>query len=265
VCEKTSTKASGKATIARVFAKGGLAMKLSVTHLGLLLLTTGMLGCPQAKDPAAAEAEWERKLDARQILPLKPNGSIAIKRDVHSIDVGAEALAFGDAFARTMADSSKHFGLIRVLRKRANASQPFTVHERFQGRYGVDQALHLTGPFWEPILVHIEDQFASDYGIIQELNMRPKEGEDARLVYEYLDGSPIAGSSTFTIHALDKDKCRLTQVFQYQEQQESFIQFFANDGLKLHDQVVYSQAKQSADALQAKILGTDLPEPYQQP
>jgi len=64
---------------------------------------------------------------------------------------------------------------------------------------------------------------------------------------------------------LGESRSRLTQIFEYQELDKSFVEFFATDGLKLHNQVVYSQAKQAADLIHAHIVDTDIPEPYRQP
>ena len=41
---------------------------------------------------------------------------------------------------------------------------------------------------------------------------------------------------------------RLRQLFEYQEQTSSFATFFTKGGLRLHNQVVYSQAEQAAAA-----------------
>jgi hypothetical protein len=48
-------------------------------------------------------------------------------------------------------------------------------------------------------------------------------------------------------------------VFVYQEQSMDFATFFTAGGLKLHNQVVYQQALQSAELLGAEILESDIP------
>jgi hypothetical protein len=57
----------------------------------------------------------------------------------------------------------------------------------------------------------------------------------------------------------------LTQIFEYQEQSPTFALFFSSGGLKLHNQVVYSQASQAAELIGAKVLSSDIPEAYQNP
>jgi len=232
-----------------------------VTPFVLLALLT----CCPAKSPADEGSAWETKLGSRLQLELKANGSVSIKRDVHSIDIDEEASKVADAFHKTMTDPTKRFGLIHVMRTARNQGKPFSLDEKFQGRYAVEDALKLKGPFWESVLRGFEDKFTSDYGVIKRLELTPKPGEDYLMQYCYLDGSPIAGSSTFTIHPLGPKLSRLTQIFEYQELDASFTSFFSTSGLKLHDQVVYSQAKQAADYLHAKIVATDIPDAYCQP
>jgi hypothetical protein len=228
------------------------------------LLVAFLVGCPSApKVPVDQGSAWEAKLGARPKLEIKENGSVSIKRDVHSFVIDEEASKVADAFHKTMIDPNKRFGLIHLMRIAKNVGKPFTEFEKFQGRYAIEDGLSLKGPFWESVLRGIEDKFTSDYGIIQRLNLQPKPGEDYLLEYDYLEGSPIAGSSTFTVHALGDKLSRLTQVFVYQECDPSFTTFFSTNGLKLHDQVVYSQARQTAESLHAKIVETDMPVAYQ--
>jgi hypothetical protein len=199
------------------------------------------------------------------MLGLDPQSTIAIKRDVHSVDIDVDAASFAKAFHETMTDSTKHFGLIHVMRPVAETNKPFSLHQRFQGRYAIEDLLKLHGPFWDPVLRAFENQNTSDYGEITVLNLTPPQGEDCIMTYTYLEGSPIAGSSTFVVHDLPGGHSRLTQIFEYQEQAASFVQFFSTQGLKLHDQVVFSQAHQSAEHIHATIIATDIPEPYTKP
>jgi hypothetical protein len=242
-------------------------------------------GCPTS--PKAPErAAWEAELQNREPLPLNPRDEIAIKRDVHNIFVSADAATFADAFHQVMQDPARRYGLIRVDRLKQNVGQPFSIGEKFQGRYSIEGAVRkeLRGK-WEKLfgklvddeaiqgwLCRIENEHTSDYGIIARLEMSPEPGRPYVLQYRYLQGSPIAGSSTFIVtDVLDPDvlarlgvphAARLTQVFEYQEQTKSFAEFFTKGGLKLHNQVVYSQAKQSADLAGAAILESDIPEEY---
>jgi hypothetical protein len=233
--------------------------------LSSTFMASAVLGCAPSKTPADQGSAWETKLDHRCVLEPKADRRISVKRDVHSIEIDADAGKLADAFHRTMTDPDKHFGLIHVMRKAQNRGKPFSLNERFQGRYALEDALNLKGEFWAQVLRGIEDKFTSDYGIISLLVLNPPRGEDYRMQYVYLEGSPIAGSSTFIIHPLGPARSRLTQVFEYQELDPSFVEFFATDGLKLHNQVVYSQGKQAADLIGAHIVDTDIPEAYRQP
>jgi hypothetical protein len=235
--------------------------------------------CPTASAPNQA-SQWEQELDARPVLGLDAKGGITIKRDVHNIVIGASAASTADAFHRVMRDPNRRFGLIRVDRKRANVDKPFALNERFQGRYELDEAVQakikdgwLKKVFADAIdsndvqcsIRKIENQLTSDYGRIARLELAPPDGGDFILAYEYLNGSPIAGSTTFIITPLGKDQCRLTQVFVYQEQSSAFVSFFGAGGLKLHNQVVLSQATQAAELLGARIIDSDIPPEYANP
>ncbi len=234
--------------------------------------------CPMASTHQAAQ--WEQELDARPVLGLDPKGGITIKRDVHNVVISASAVKVADAFGRVMRDPNRRFGLIRVDRKRAKVGQPFALDERFQGRYELDDALQakIKAGWLKKVFADatdsddvqcsirkIENQLTSDYGRISRLELTPPEGGDFVLAYEYLQGSPIAGSTTFTVTPLDKDKSRLTQIFVYQEQSAAFVSFFGAGGLKLHNQVVLAQATQAAELLGAKIVESDIPAEYADP
>jgi len=211
----------------------------------------------------SSQAHWESELDKKTVLHLNPKSHVTIKRDVHNVYIRADAAAFANAFQSTLMDSSKRFGFIHIMRKQANIDRPFTKGERFQGRYSVEDALKLVD-HQHDIVRLFEDHFTSDYGIISELEVHPPPGGEYRIAYQYIEGSPIAGSSTWIIQQdqVEKDLCRFTQIFEYQELQISFALFFGTLGLKLHDQVVWSQVKQSADSIGAKVVRTDIPDDY---
>jgi hypothetical protein len=92
------------------------------------------------------------------------------------------------------------------------------------------------------------------------------------MTYRYLKPTPIAGSSTFEVSdVVDPGElsglgvpkaARVRQIFVYQEQNKAFADFFTTGGLRLHDQVVYSQVMQSAEAAGTCVLRTDIPKEY---
>ena len=234
--------------------------------------------CPDPQTPGPDQSRWEQELDQKRVLALQPSSKITIKRDVHNLIVSAEAAKLADGFHRVMQDPNRRFGLIKVDRKPGNVGKPFTVGERFQGRYELDEAIKqkLKGKWrdWfgelaeEPpfckILYDIENSHTSDYGIIARLELNPPPGAEFVLSYQYLEGSPIAGSSTFAISALAPGQSRLTQTFEYQELTEDFAKFFSTAGLRLHNQVVYSQVRQAAELAGGQIVESDIPREYQE-
>jgi hypothetical protein len=55
---------------------------------------------------------------------------------------------------------------------------------------------------------------------------------------------------------------RMQQVFEYQERDGSIASFFSRGGLRLHNQVVFSQAEQSAAAAGGRVLESNIPVEY---
>lgn len=238
-------------------------------------LTACARGCPLPETANAFYDRWERELEAKRILPLRPRAKIDIKRDVHNVLIAADADSVAKAFHAVLKDPHRRFGLIKVERMRKNLGQDFHPYERFQGRYELDRLLAKNAPQHcerikelasEPPLCEalwrFENEHSSDYGIITEFDLQPAPGHEYRITYEYLEGSPIAGSSTFIVTQLEPGRSRFTQVFLYQEQSDEFAQFFTNGGLRLHNQVVYSQISQAAETIHAAILDTDIPSEY---
>jgi hypothetical protein len=242
--------------------------------------------CPESEHPANVES-WAAQLRDRQPLALDYRSDITVKRDLRDMIVDVEAARLAPAFQQVMSDPARRYGLIRVDRLPEQLGKPFALGEKFQGRYEVDQAIahelhgHLRqwfGDFADSEPVHawvcqIENGLTSDYGVISALALSPAPGQESVLQYRYLEGSPIAGSSTFTVaditdpallaqHGISKGS-RLRQLFEYQEQTSSFATFFTKGGLRLHNQVVYSQAEQAATAAGGKVVASDIPVEYQ--
>jgi hypothetical protein len=212
----------------------------------------------------------------RAVLKLDPRSAIAIKRDVRVIDVGAPAADFASAFAGALEAPNARFGLIEIIRLADRTGKPFEVGERFQGRFDIEDALldELKRGFLKtigailPKIFHAldldrvfdiaADALTSDYGEITMIDLK-RPGGGARLVYDYLEGTPIAGSSTFVVEPLTEGRSRCTQIVEYQEQSLETVLMFGSFGLKLHNQVVYQEVKTAADALGAPILSSDIP------
>ena len=227
-----------------------------------------------------SEQDWARDLAAKTRLELDPTGLYAIKRDAHNVDVNAPAADFAKAFHETMKTKGEFFGCITVRRPEAEVNQDFQVGHRFQGRYSIKQAVmeeledsfaNELGPvvgammsagLMRPLLRLIEDNVISDYGEIVSLELENTDVYTLR--YAYLEGSPIAGSSTFTIRELTPGTCRLTQVFEYQEANFASMASLGTWALKLHNEVVYFQVKKSAERIGAEIIASDIPEAYWQ-
>ncbi len=249
--------------------------------------------CPKAAATGGHDNKWEQALAAKVELRLEPRNPITIKRDVHYFDIAVDADLFARKFHEVMRDPNRRFGLIEVDRPATERGQSFhhippagpddstcgKTSSRFQGRYRIED----TSPIWEKLshyapardaLCDFENENTSDYGVICALNLppdpkpgeahaHPKVGDHYEFEYHYLSGSPIAGSSRFEVAQIADNQCRLTQIFEYQEQHEVFAAFFANGGLTLHDNVLSSQVLQTAAALNVTILHTDLPAEYQ--
>lgn len=200
-----------------------------------------------------------RRLQARAPLPPDPARSIAIKRDVHEFLVDADPRAFADAFAAVMTDPAGRFGLIAVRRPRDRVGEMFEIGERFQGCFSLPAALRL--PDWRPLrwLARVvEDTLLSDYGEIVELDL---QGPPIRLRYRYLAGTPLAGSTTFSVEPAERG-CLVRQVFEYQEINGIALMTFQRLGLKLHDQVVHNQVHTAAARAGARVLDGTIPEAY---
>jgi hypothetical protein len=222
---------------------------------------------------------WERLL-RRAPLPLDPRRSIAIKRDCHVFEVGTDAATLARAFRDVATDPESTFGLIRVKRAAHRTGRPFAAGERFQGCFSLEKgilAVASRGPLrrargalarlfaLRPVaaaITWIEDLLLSDYGEIVDLILDEGAEGPYRLRYRYLEGTPIAGSSTFTIEPLGPERCRLTQVFEFQEVNAIALHAFERFGLKYHDQVVHMQVHKAAARAGARVLSGTIPDRY---
>lgn len=223
-----------------------------------------------------------RKLTRKRALPLDPENPIAIKRDVHEFVISADAEQVAHAFRDVVTDPKSQFGLIRVKRPESRMGAGFEVGERFQGCFSVETVMKQAAARLQPlnassvvewllrrpttgqVISWIEDSFLSNYAEICEINISPDlaAGECYLLKYRYLDGTPIAGSSTFRIEPLDDHRCRVLQIFEFQEVNAMALATFQRFGLKMHDQVVFAQIHQAAARIGARVLSATIPSQY---
>jgi hypothetical protein len=219
------------------------------------------------REPAVLDAA----VYSRRVLPLDPESPVAIKRGVRAVDVGATAVAMMPAFAATLEDPDRTFGSIQLLRTADKRGRPFEVGERFQGRYVIEKLILPRDSSFVPfhaadrLFDTIENHVLSDYGVITDIVLEPPPGHPYRLRYEYLEGTPIAGSLAIECADIRPGVCRFTEISEYQEDGLAVLVAYGTSVLKMHVRVFYEMVKQSADRIGAPILGTDIPETYYRP
>jgi hypothetical protein len=217
--------------------------------------------------PAAAD-----RLERRAPLPVDPARTIAVKRDVHELCVDTDAATFARAFRAVVTDPDSTFGLIRVKRPAARMGADFAVGERFQGCFSLERAALARVPaglrpmaerlFGSAVAARVvtwlEDALLSNYAEVVAI----EEGDSFRLEYRYLDGTPIAGSSVFTIEPDGPGRCTVRQIFEYQEVGGVALATFQRFGLKYHDQVVQMEIEQAAARVGARVVSGTIPSAY---
>jgi hypothetical protein len=177
----------------------------------------------------------------RRPLELDPARGFAIKRNVHEWVIGADAHRFAEAFAEVLREPGARFDAIEVQRMPGREGQPFAVGERFAGCVKLPRF---------PLARWLEDNFFSDYAEIVEL-------APLRVVYRYLSGCPMAGTSTFEIQPLG-DRCRLRVIFEHQELGGLAVTVLHRFGIRMHDRVTRAQVAAAAGRLSAPIVSTTL-------
>ncbi|HKA90091.1 MAG TPA: hypothetical protein VKE22_20665 [Haliangiales bacterium] len=213
--------------------------------------------------------EGARRLRGRAPLPVDPQKPIAVKRDVHELVVDVEAARFAAAFRDVVTDPESTFGLIRVKRPAERMGRDFAVGERFQGCFSLELAagrrlpwlarlLAKRGP--QKLVTWIEDQMLSNYAEVVSIEARP--GDVHVLVYRYLEGTPIAGSSEFVIEPAGPGRCRVRQIFEYQEVNALALGTFQSIGLKWHDGVVKMEIEKAAARAGGRVIEDTIPESY---
>lgn len=224
-------------------------------------------------------SESSQRLEARAALPVDARKTIAVKRDVHEFVIAAPAADFARAFRAVVTSPTSTFGLIRVKRPSERMGEDFHVGERFQGCFSLELAA--TGALeerlpaaarWLSSLLALaparrltswlEDALLSNYAEVRAIVTDPAPGQPYLLEYGYLEGTPIAGTSTFTIEDDGPGQCRVRQIFEYQEVGGVALATFQRFGLKFHDQVVQMEMEQAAAELGVRVLSSTIPRAY---
>jgi hypothetical protein len=212
---------------------------------------------------SALSHAFAQKLARRRPLAVAPARGVAIKRNVHEFVIGCDADRFAAAFADELGRDGARFGLVEVRRPEERAGRAFAPGERFHGCV----RLAALADRWRRRRAHaiarglcaalartrlgawLENAALSDYAEIVELEPR-------RVVYRYLAGTPMAGTSTFLVEPLDGARCRLTVIFEYQELGGLAISVLHRFGVQMHDEVTLEQARAACRRAGAPLVAT---------
>jgi 2-dehydropantoate 2-reductase len=217
-----------------------------------------------------------RALRRRHLLCMDPTQGFAIKRNVHEIEVGADAASVARALGEVLSDPEEIFGVIQVKRPAAHVGHPFAVGERFHGCIRLDRvAARLPGRMGRAAgallssrsarsaVGVLEDAFLSDYAEILEI-VEPPDGEVGayEVHYGYLSGTPLAGRSIYSVEPIAPGRARVRQIFEYQEQSALAVSTIHCFAARLHDEVVHVQVEKAAARLGARVLASTVPAGY---
>jgi hypothetical protein len=217
------------------------------------------------QDGAVLASGMARRLGRRAPLALDARRPFAIKRCVHEIDVDADARALAAAFREVVTDPAASFGLLRLKRPADRVGRPFAAGDRFHGCLSLRLAARgplaalLAAPPLAAALSFLEDRLLSDYAEIVEI---AAEGAAQRLVYRYLEGTPIAGTSTLAIEPRAGGGARVTQVFEFQEVRALALGPLHRFALKRHDEITHRQVQAAAERIGARITRSTIARAY---
>lgn len=255
----------------RALSLASAIAQVVVTHAAMH--TRLPLGGDGQVDRASTSLVHRRRLD------LDPGRNMAIKRDTREFEVSVPAELFARSFAECMADPGRRFGPSRVVREADRFGHPFRVGERFQGRFdlavlregrqersrrlakllgNIAKVCQMGAPSGA-VSRFFEDQLSSIYAEITELQLSQLP---ARVTYSYLEGTPMAGASSFEIDALLPELCRVKHVFEFQEVNTFAAVCLTTTILQLHLNVVWHQIDAVASANGGQVLRCDIPELY---
>ncbi len=184
---------------------------------------------------------FAEKLARRVPLTIDPARAYAIKRNTHEWILDAESGRFAAALTDVLTQPDAKFGRLVVKRMPGRDGKPFEVGERFTG------SLSGWWPDW------LADALLSDFAEVVEVST-------CRVVYRYLSGCPMAGTSTLVVEEHPQG-CRFSAIFEYQEVSRLAVTILNRFGLRLHDEVMREQVERAAEKVGARILATTLQGP----
>jgi hypothetical protein len=184
---------------------------------------------------------FARRLASRKPLRIDPLRGFAVKRNTHEWILEADPDGFAAALTDLLAQPGAQFGRLRVKRMPGRVGKPFEIGERFTG------SLSGWWPEW------LADSLLSDFAEIVEVSAR-------RVVYRYLSGCPMAGTSTFLVEDHARG-CRFRVIFEYQEVSGLAITILNRFGLRMHDEVTRLEVERAAAAIGARIVASTLQGP----
>jgi len=195
-----------------------------------------------------------QKLRGREALQLDPSRQVAIKRAVHELVISAAADDFAAALRVVLRDPHVELGAIDLKRAASRLGDDFVVGERF---HGCVRLARLGRPLLAALGrtrlgAWLEDELLSDYAEVVA-------AEPRRVVYRYLSGTPMAGTSTLLITPLSSTTSRFRVVFEYQEQSGVAILALHHFGLRMHDRATAIQAERAAELIGARVLHSTVP------
>jgi hypothetical protein len=109
---------------------------------------------------------------------------------------------------------------------------------------------------------YLEERFLSDYAVIADLTLEPGPGEPRRLCYRYLEGTPIAGSTTLVVEPTARGSARVTIIFEFQELRAATLRVLHGMALPRHDQAMHDLVRRAAERLGARIVASTVPHAY---
>lgn len=213
---------------------------------------------------------YEETSPRRRVLPLGHYPGMRIYVDRRRFDVETSAARFVEGFRRVLEQPGFLVAhQFEVLRQEGLVGKEFSLGERFQGRFALDEMLvgdaTLRPTWWmrllaalhvRPLLESLEDQALSNFGEVTRLELGA-EGRDSVIEYKYLTGTPFAGNSLFTVTPTGPSSCRYVEQITFQPTDPIKEATFLAIGLRMHNKVVFGQVEAAADLAGARYTPLD--------